>query len=178
MYTNSYKAAGMSVINQRDLETNTLVKAASRLNRIKENWGELADKELDDALEHNRKLWTILASEMADIDHPLPHELRESIASLAMFIFKHTIKVMADKARTAKDIDILININMNVAKGLSEGRQNEKAAVEAEVQADQQQLLQQQAEEAQKQQEEKPDNDSNGGDDDGDSPPMISNIIA
>ncbi len=119
MYS-SYKQNELQAIPHNQLEAITLIKSASRLNRVKEDWKNLVKTELVPALEHNRKLWTILASELADIEHPMDHDLRQNIASLALFVFKHTIKVMADKEPRPKDIDILITINMEIAKGLNE----------------------------------------------------------
>ncbi len=136
MYTNSYKQNDLKALPHNQLEARTLIKAASMLNRIKEDWQGRVKAELVPALEHNRKLWTILSSEMAEEDHPMDHNLRQNIVNLAFFIFKHTIKVMAMKTPTPKDIEVLITINMEIAKGLNEQIDPEEVLAEEENNVD------------------------------------------
>lgn len=132
MYTNVYKTTDMQVISQSDLEAKTLIKSASKLNAIKSNISAFKQSDIIDTLENNRKLWTVLSSELADADHPLPHDVRQNIANLAYFIFKHTVKLIAQTEIKASDLNILIEINMNVAKGLSHGRRTAEAAAKGE----------------------------------------------
>ena len=73
--------------------------------------------DLGTALDKNRRLWSILASAMQEDDCPQPAEIKQNIINLASFIFKRTIEIMA-KPEPQK-LDILININMNIARGLS-----------------------------------------------------------
>ena len=73
---------------------------------------------LDEALELNRKLWTFFLSEICDERNPLPREIKQNIFNLAHFIFKHTFAIQANPK--AESLDILININMNIARGLNE----------------------------------------------------------
>ena len=70
-----------------------------------------------EALEKNRKLWAILASAMKEDDCPQPLEIKRSILNLAMFVFQRTVETLA--APAPQKLDILININLNIAKGLS-----------------------------------------------------------
>ncbi len=126
MYTNQYKQNELQALPQNQLEARTLIKAASMLDRVKNNWHELHKTDLVPALENNRRLWTILSSELAEDDHPMELGLRQNLINLAYFIFKHTIKVMADKEPKAKDIQIFITINMEVAKGLNEQKEPEE----------------------------------------------------
>ena len=105
--------AGM---NEAELEIRALIKAASALNKIKEDW-ENSQKDLSQALDKNRRVWSILASAMTEEDCPQPPEVRINILNLASFIFKRTVEVIARPA--PEKLDILININMNIARGLS-----------------------------------------------------------
>ena len=54
-----YSTNEVNTLNQVELESRALIRTASALNLIKENW-ETRKNELDEALEKNRKLWTIL----------------------------------------------------------------------------------------------------------------------
>lgn len=117
MNTNPYATAESSALPQNELEARALVRTASRLNAVKENW-PVPREQLHEALDLNRKLWTILVSDATEEANPLPFEIKQNVFNLAHFIFKHTFAVMAKPE--AKSLDILISINMNIARGLNE----------------------------------------------------------
>lgn len=117
MTLNPYSVADVSAKPQNEMEARALVRTASRLNTLKENWPPKREK-LDEALELNRKLWTFFLSEICDERNPLPREIKQNIFNLAHFIFKHTFAIQANPK--AESLDILININMNIARGLNE----------------------------------------------------------
>ena len=111
----AYQAVAKEIVNQRDLEANLLLKAAAQLQAISDSW-ERDNSGLVDALTYNRKLWTIFLESVTSPDHQLPIEIRENVASLGVFIMKHTFSVMANPRREA--LASLININRNLAAGL------------------------------------------------------------
>ncbi|MBR1945452.1 MAG: flagellar biosynthesis regulator FlaF [Alphaproteobacteria bacterium] len=117
MNDNPYVTAEASAMPQNELEARALVRTASRLNDIKERW-PVSTTELNEALDLNRKLWTILVTGATEEQNPLPIEIKQNIFNLAHFIFKHTFSVMAKPS--AQSLEILININMNIARGLNE----------------------------------------------------------
>ena len=106
--------AGMS---EAELETRALIRTASALNEVKENWDNHSKEDLTKALDKNRRLWSILASAMQEEDCPQPLEIKQNILNLAKSIFKRTTDIIAKPE--ASKLDILININMNIARGLS-----------------------------------------------------------
>lgn len=99
----------------RDLEASALMRAASRLQGVKDNWNDQRPN-LDSALTFNRKLWTILATSATEASNPLPKPIKQNIANLGLFVFKHTIAVMAEPA--PERLGVLININREIANGL------------------------------------------------------------
>ena len=117
MTNTPYSNSEAFALPQNELEARALVRTASRLNNIKEKW-PVTTAELNEALDLNRKLWTILVTGATEETNPLPVEIKQNIFNLAHFIFKHTFAVMAKPA--AQSLDILININMNIARGLNE----------------------------------------------------------
>lgn len=136
MIDNPYTNAEASALPQNELEARALVRTASRLNNIKEKW-PVSTAELNEALDLNRKLWTILVTGATEEANPLPIEIKQNIFNLAHFIFKHTFAVMAKPS--AQSLEILININMNIARGLNEqslrrAEELEKAQAEGENQ--------------------------------------------
>ena len=118
----NYTLAEVSSISQAELESRALLRTASTLFQIKEHWEEKKG-ELNEALEKNRKLWTILSSYANEEDGPQPMDIRQNITNLALFIFKKTLDIMLHPA--PESLDILININRTIAKGLSAGAQTE-----------------------------------------------------
>lgn len=112
-----YTETEVTGLDQVELESRALIKTASNLNHIKENW-EHNQGDLADALEKNRKLWTLIAGAMSDESSPQPEDMKKNILTLAMFVFKRTMEIMVNPTPNA--LDILISINMNIARGLSE----------------------------------------------------------
>lgn len=91
------------------------MKAATRLQGVRDNWDTLRT-DLDAALTFNRKLWVVLSTSATSAANPLPVSIKQSIGSLGVFVFKHTISVLANPA--PERLDILININRDIAAGL------------------------------------------------------------
>ena len=71
-----------------------------------------------EALDKNRRRWTIIASAMNEDDCPQQPEIRNNILNLALFVFRRTIDVISEPK--PESLNILISINMNIAKGLAE----------------------------------------------------------
>jgi flagellar protein FlaF len=121
----AYARVAQATQSPRELEANVLIKAASRLQAIRDDWdGRRA--ELYDALTFNRKLWTILVTSATDAENPLPQAIKDNIATLALFIFNRTMAVTAEP--TPDKLAPLININREVAAGLRGMPQQANAA--------------------------------------------------
>jgi flagellar protein FlaF len=115
---NAYaKTAQQAPLNPRELEAHVLMKAAARLQVIRDNWAE-KQGELDDALIKNRKLWTILVAGVTEENSPAPLELKQNIVNLGMFIFNHTIALTAARDVDPERLNVLININRQISAGL------------------------------------------------------------
>lgn len=112
-----YSDNDVSAMGQVELESRALVRTASALNNIKEHWDDMKE-ELPEALEKNRRLWAIIASAMSETECPQPEAIRKNILNLAVFVFQRTIHSLAEPK--PEDLNVLININMNIARGLSE----------------------------------------------------------
>ncbi len=111
----AYQQVAKRTGNPRDLEANLLSKSAADLQRIRENW-EAQSGELVNALRFNRKLWNVFLSSVTSNDNPLPHDIRQNVANLGLFVLKHTLKTEAHPE--ASKLDVLININRQLAAGL------------------------------------------------------------
>ncbi|TVQ82078.1 MAG: flagellar biosynthesis regulatory protein FlaF [Micavibrio sp.] len=133
VYGGSVKAA---TTEQRSLEGQLLIKAAHKLESLKKRYVAGEDVpllEMEEALSYNRKLWTVFSTEAGNEDHELPQEIKNNIASLAVFIFKRTIELLADPA--PQKFNALIEINRNIASGLLKSTATaEKAEEGAKIQ--------------------------------------------
>jgi flagellar protein FlaF len=69
------------------------------------------------ALHDNRRLWILLAADVADADNKLPMELRGRILSLAEFTRRYSSSVLQSGA----PVTPLIEINTAIMRGLDEG---------------------------------------------------------
>jgi len=67
-----------------------------------------------DALDWNRRVWSALGEDCSDPGNALPAQLRASIISLAIFVGRHTSKVI----RGQDQIETLIEINRSIMQGL------------------------------------------------------------
>ncbi len=131
-YASKYREAGTYGQSQSEVEAGALVRTAARMNEAKKNYNN--DKNaFYEALTRNRKLWTILVSEINEPNNGMSHELRQNLANLAYFIFKQTIRLLA--GNDINGVDVLIEINMNVAKGLTSDRLKNKQESNTEPQA-------------------------------------------
>lgn len=111
----AYGKVASQTLNPRDLEAHLLLKAASKLQSVRENWDAKQD-ELDGALHFNRKLWSIFLASVTDPKNPLPKPVRENVANLGLFVFKQTFAAMFE--RNPDQLRPLININRDIAAGL------------------------------------------------------------
>ncbi len=68
-----------------------------------------------DALDWNRRLWSVLATDCADSANSLPIELRAQIISLSIWVNKHSSAVM----RREEDFAPLIDVNRIMMQGLA-----------------------------------------------------------
>lgn len=114
----AYRETDKATKPPRQLEAMLLLKAASRLQGLKENW-EGNTEALGEALYFNRRLWTIFLSSVAGTDNPLSPEIKNNIASIGAFILHHTITVQRDPA--PEKLTTLISINREIAAGLNAG---------------------------------------------------------
>jgi len=68
-----------------------------------------------DALDWNRRVWSVLGTACADSDNALPESLRAAIISLSIWVSKHTSEVI----RCKEEIEPLIEVNRMIMQGLN-----------------------------------------------------------
>lgn len=107
----AYAQTAGPVRTPRGVEYEAFARITRHLKSVA-NSGKLG--KLAPALHDNRRLWTLLASDVADPKNPLPADLRARIFYLAEFTDQHSRKVLRGEATAAA----LVEINLSVMRGL------------------------------------------------------------
>ncbi len=109
----AYATAETPIRTPRSIEYEAFARITRRLNaatgRGKQNFSELAE-----AIHANRRLWTMLATDVADTGNGLPQDLRARIFYLAEFTNHHSHLVLNGEADPAP----LVEINTAMMRGL------------------------------------------------------------
>jgi flagellar biosynthesis activator protein FlaF len=113
----AYQQTTKVVESPRERESALLMKAAAGLQKVKDEWPDSYD-ELRPALTFNRKLWTIFMSSVTKDDNPLPHDIKQNIANIGMFILNQTRDIMLEPLPQPGKIDVLVRLNRQLAAGL------------------------------------------------------------
>ncbi len=109
----AYAASASPVRTQRGTEYAAFQKVTARLNQALRQDAPMSERAT--ALHDNRKLWTILASDLAEADNGLPQALRAQLFYLAEFSLLQSRQALKDGAA----LEALVDINTAVMRGLS-----------------------------------------------------------
>lgn len=113
----AYAQTAGPVRTPRGVEYEVFARITRQMKSVA-NSGKLG--EIAPALHDNRRLWTLLASDVADPNNSLPDDLRARIFYLAEFTEQHSRKIL----RGQTTVEALVEINLSVMRGL---RQKEDA---------------------------------------------------
>lgn len=112
---NAYGQTSQQSAPPRELEATLLIKAAGKFQVIRDEWAD-RKSELDEALNYNRKLWTIFVGAASEDNSPLPIAVRQNIRNLGVFIFDRTLQLQIHPE--PEKLTALITINREIAAGL------------------------------------------------------------
>jgi flagellar protein FlaF len=110
----AYAPTKFPLKSDRDVEAQILGKLTARLRWASENRRQNFAGFVE-ALHNNRKLWHVLANDVAGHGNEFPAELRAQIFYLAEFTDFHSAKAL----RNEVTIDALIEINTSMMRGLN-----------------------------------------------------------
>ena len=113
---NAYARVATNTASPRDIEAQTLLKAANKLQEAITNNDPISEQTRQ-ALMYNRKLWTIFLSEAMRDGNPQPVDVRQKIANIAVFVLSQTAALQLSPQ--FDHFKPLIEINRNIAAGLS-----------------------------------------------------------
>ncbi len=110
----AYKQPTTQGGNPRETECRALLESARRLAEAQNSHD---DREaMRTAARLNWRLWTIFQAEITAPECSLPSEIRQNMINLCNFVDKRTVDVLAQP--DPQKIDVLININRQIAAGL------------------------------------------------------------
>ena len=113
----TYANTAQKTANLRELEAQLLMRAAAKLQAIKNGSAtDLIDRL--SALRYNRRLWLVFADAVTKPENPLPREIKQNVANLAIFVAKQTMSIETAPESEPERLGILININCEIAAGL------------------------------------------------------------
>ncbi len=125
--TSAYAQTNATGENLRDTEARALINCARRLEQAQQ--ASTSYRDYCAALKRNQELWTIFQAAISDGTSGLPHELRQILYNLSIFVDKQTVKAIGD--HNPQYLDSLININRNIAAGLNQKPPAENKAPQA-----------------------------------------------
>jgi len=111
----AYQRAQHSVMPPRFMEQAAFAQAISMLKIAREDI--TAFREYSDALKYNQRMWTFIQSSLADDSYSVPVAIRSNLLNLSIFIDRSTISALTTP--NASKLDALIDININISRGLT-----------------------------------------------------------
>jgi flagellar biosynthesis activator protein FlaF len=115
--SDTYQNNAQKTGNPRELEAQLLMRAAAKLQAVKNGTATNLIERLN-ALRYNRRLWLVFADSVTKPESPLPREIRQNVANLAVFVAKHTMSIETALEPEPERLGVLININCEIAAGL------------------------------------------------------------
>jgi flagellar protein FlaF len=112
MSITAYQRAATQADTPRELEYRAFGHVTAGLVRAKEMQAPLG--QVAEALDANRRLWSVLSADCSVPENQLPLSLRGQIISLAMWVARYSSEVLRDGA----DVEPLIDINRTMMEGL------------------------------------------------------------
>ncbi len=115
--------------DQRELESQLLLKAANEIQRLYDRWDEATPEDIDNILTYNRKLWMLFFDTAIENPDDRPVDLRNNIVNLCNFIFKRSLNIVSEPSR--EKLRVLVDINREIAAGLLQGAKTAPKAKES-----------------------------------------------
>ena len=110
-------------LSPREVEAMAFTKAAVMLEDAKAKTKDIEG--FSQALRFNHLLWTIMQADITEPENQLPPEIKANVMSLSIFVDKQTNKAL--RSSDGNDLEVLININRNLAAGLRTNPAGEEA---------------------------------------------------
>jgi flagellar protein FlaF len=112
----AYAKVATETASPRSLEASLLLKAAAKLQSVHDAWDGKKPSTLEDAVQYNRRLWSVLLDSVTQDDNKLPQPVRDNLTRLGVYVMAETFSLMTKpKPNHLKKI---IKVNRSLAAGL------------------------------------------------------------
>lgn len=120
----AYKRTIRESESPRQIEARVFARITGDLTRHKDAYEAAKTREerlsvlasgMGKSLADNQKLWTLLRDDLAGSGNALPPQLRAQLLSIALWVERHTLRVMAGEA----SVRALIDVNSHILAGLT-----------------------------------------------------------
>lgn len=116
----------VDIMNVAENEANVLLEKAVALSQAKNSGNDL---ELITALDDNMKLWVEIETSLKNAKNFLPEDIKNNLLKLSKFVERLTLS--KGLKVSSSDVDCLVNINMQICRGLLESVHHSLAREEA-----------------------------------------------
>jgi flagellar biosynthesis activator protein FlaF len=117
MMMQGYQQAYLQVQNVTENPRQTEYRILAQITAAMIKAEQQGHTEIVRAVHWNRRLWLMLQSDCASEENSLPEAVRAGIISLAIWVDKHSRKVLKREA----ELTPMIEVNRNIMEGLSGG---------------------------------------------------------
>lgn len=113
----AYAKVATEVASPRALEADLLLRAAAKLQSVHDAWSDnKKPAPLDEAVQYNRRLWTVLLDSVTQDDNKLPQPVRDNLTRLGVYIMAETFSLMTKPK--PDHLKRIIKVNRSLAAGL------------------------------------------------------------
>jgi len=112
----AYAKVATETASPRALEANLLLKAAAKLQSVHDAWDDKRLSTLEDAVQYNRRLWSVLLDSVTQDDNKLPQPVRDNLTRLGVYVMAETFSLMTKPK--PDHLKKIIKVNRSLAAGL------------------------------------------------------------
>src|ERR1700722_6795409 len=113
----AYAKVATEVASPRALEADLLLKAAAKLQSVHDTWNDKKKPApFDEAIQYNRRLWTVLLDSVTQDENKLPQPVRDNLTRLGVYVMAEPFSLMTKPS--PNHLKKIIKVNRSLAAGL------------------------------------------------------------
>jgi flagellar biosynthesis activator protein FlaF len=112
----AYAKVATEMASPRALEANLLLKAAAKLQSVHDAWDSKKPSTLEDAIQYNKRLWSVLLDSVTQDENKLPQPVRDNLTRLGVYVMAETFSLMTKPS--PNHLKKIIKVNRSLAAGL------------------------------------------------------------
>ena len=114
---NAYAKVATETASPRALEADLLLRGAAKLQSVLDAWDDKKKPAaFNEAIQYNRRLWTILLDSVVQDENKLPQPVRDNLTRLGVYVMAETFSLMTKPK--PDHLTKIIKVNRSLAAGL------------------------------------------------------------